>query len=109
METICNIINILLIVGYTLGIIGTICLIIALAFRCDIFDINKKLNNMNAVINCNPSGLYPIGEAAQILGINRRTLLRHTMAGDIKCSIRRATGRKVYKGSELIKYHNAIL
>lgn len=62
---------------------------------------------MKATIECNVSGLYPISVAADILGISRRTLLRHTDAGFIKCRIKRESGRKVYSGRELIRYHEA--
>lgn len=50
------------------------------------------------------NGLYPIGEAASVLGINRDTLLRHTKLGLVKCTISRASGRKRYEGRELIRY-----
>lgn len=64
---------------------------------------------MNAVIQCNPSGFYPIGQAAQILGIDRKTLRRHTEQGFIKCHYKRENGRRVYDGREIIRYHQATM
>ena len=62
---------------------------------------------MNPVVNVNPKGLYPMGEAAKALGIDRSTLRRKTEAGIIKCQYRRDTGRRMYRGAELIRYHEA--
>ena len=64
---------------------------------------------MSAVVEGNPKGWYPIGEAAKALGIDRSTLRRKTTEGVIKCSFKRDTGRKVYRGAELIRYHEAVL
>lgn len=64
---------------------------------------------MNAVIEVNPKGWYPIGKAAEVLGIDRGTLRRKTKEGFIRCSFKRDTGKKVYRGAELIRYHEAIL
>lgn len=64
---------------------------------------------MNAVLEVNPKGWYPIGQAAAALGIDRSTLRRKTKEGVIRCSFRRDTGRKVYRGAELIRYHEATL
>lgn len=61
------------------------------------------------VINVNQTGLYPIGEAAKILGISRRTLLRHSDEGLIQFRLKRSNGRKVFRGSELIRYHEAFM
>ncbi len=61
----------------------------------------------NPTIEVIPTGLYPIGKAAAILGIDRGTLRRKTMEGLIKCQYRRGTGRKVYKGSEITRFHES--
>lgn len=49
----------------------------------------------------------PIGEAAEVLGINRLTLRRKTMDGLIKCGFRRTTknsARRFYLGSEIKRF-----
>lgn len=51
----------------------------------------------------------PIGEAAQVLGINRVTLHRKTSKGLIKCGFRRGTARRFYLGSEIKRYWRAQL
>ena len=58
-------------------------------------------------LNASDSGRYPIGKAADILGIDRSTLLRHTKQGLIKCGFSRANARKFYLGKELLRYWNA--
>jgi len=52
----------------------------------------------------NRSDRYPIGKAAEILGISRSTLLRHTKSEDINCSFARSSHRKIYTGEEIINY-----
>lgn len=59
--------------------------------------------------NVNEAGRYSIGEAAQLLGMHRNTLRKYTEQGYIKCGYRRATARKFYLGSELIKLWRATL
>lgn len=51
----------------------------------------------------------PIGKAAEILGISRDTLLRHTHDGHIRCIFHRINKRKLYKGSEIKRYWRAYL
>lgn len=53
------------------------------------------------------SGRYPVGEASKILGIDRKTLYRHTTDGLIKCGFRRANRRRFYTGSEILRYWKA--
>lgn len=50
------------------------------------------------------TGRYPIGEASKILGIDRKTLYRHTIEGVIKCGFRRTNGRRFYTGGEILRY-----
>lgn len=56
----------------------------------------------------NPSGLYGLTEAARALGIDNSTLTRAANAKDkkrsIPYSIRRSTGRRVFKGQDIINY-----
>lgn len=52
----------------------------------------------------NLSGRYPITKAAQLLGISRSTLLRHTNSQDITCSHARSSHRKIYTGREIMNY-----
>lgn len=58
-----------------------------------------------------PTARYSIGEAAQILGIHRNTLRRHTNTGPtgIKCSYRKSNGRRYYTGLDLIQFWRATL
>lgn len=56
------------------------------------------------------TGRYPIGEAAELLGVHRNTLRRWADAGEIKCGNRRV-GRmsKFFLGSELLRFWRAQL
>lgn len=47
---------------------------------------------------------YPIGEAAEILGITSRHLLRLAVSGRVRYTINRFNGRKYFSGKELIRY-----
>lgn len=51
-----------------------------------------------------PNGRYPIGKAAELLGMNRNYLRRLTEQGKIKCGFARGTLRKVYPGTALLAY-----
>jgi len=53
------------------------------------------------------TGRYSVSEASKILGIDRKTLYRHTIDGIIKCGFRRANGRRFYTGSEIQRYWKA--
>lgn len=55
----------------------------------------------------NPLGRYSVGEAAKLLGIERTTLWRRTKQGDIAYKVHKLTGRKFYRGVDLLKYYNA--
>ena len=46
----------------------------------------------------------PIGKAADILGISRETLRRHTNNGRVRCRFNEATKRRYYMGRELKRY-----
>lgn len=51
----------------------------------------------------NPDGLYSRKEAAQALGINPSTLHRYTEQGVIKASTRKGTGKRVWRGEDIIR------
>jgi len=54
---------------------------------------------------------YPAGKAADVLGINRSTLWRHTLDGLIRCGFRRRRGKrhiKFYTGQEIKRYWRSV-
>lgn len=51
-----------------------------------------------------PEGLYSVTQTAIILGVNRQTIRRYANNGDLKFEIRKATLRKVIKGSEILRF-----
>lgn len=53
------------------------------------------------------SGRYSVNETSKILGIDRKTLYRHTIEGNIRCGFRRSNGRRFYTGSEIQRYWKA--
>lgn len=50
-----------------------------------------------------PTGLYEAKAAAEALGISRQTLHSYTRQGLLAASIRKTNGRRVWRGSELIR------
>lgn len=64
---------------------------------------------VNEQPNISPTARYGIGEAAKILGIDRKTLRRHTNIGPtgITCQYRKSNGRKFYTGLEIVKFWRA--
>lgn len=54
--------------------------------------------------NINPAGRYTIAKTCEILGINRSTLHRHTMAGHITAMRRKSTNKPFYTGIEILKF-----
>lgn len=50
-----------------------------------------------------PEGLYSRKEAAEALGINTSTLHRYTEKGVIKASTRKGTGKRVWRGRDIIR------
>ena len=51
-----------------------------------------------------PEGLYSVTQTAIILGVNRQTIRQKEKNGDLKFKIRKATLRKVIKGSEILRF-----
>lgn len=49
----------------------------------------------------------PIGQAAELLGISRDTLRKHTNSGYIRCNFNRVNKRRFYTGKELKRYWRA--
>lgn len=50
------------------------------------------------------TGRYSPKETCEALGIHRHTLSRYTEQGYIKCGFRRASMRKFYLGSEIVRF-----
>lgn len=53
------------------------------------------------------SARYGVGETAALLGINRRTLYKHTEEGRIRKRFRRVNNRPFYLGSDIKRYWEA--
>ena len=49
---------------------------------------------------------YPIGEAAKLLGMSPRHLLRLAASGCIKYTVNRRNGRKRFSGREIKRFWN---
>ena len=62
---------------------------------------------INEEPNIKDNSRYSISETAEILGVHRRTILRHTEAGYIKCGYYRTNQRKFYFGKEIKRYWKA--
>ena len=58
--------------------------------------------------NLPDQGRYTIQEAADLLGVHRDTLRKHSYAGYIKYGVKRNNMRKFYLGSEINKYWKAM-
>jgi len=59
---------------------------------------------MKATIDIAATGRYPIGKAADALGISRNTLRKYADTGDIRCGVSRRNGRAVFRGIDLIHF-----
>jgi len=55
----------------------------------------------------NDAGWYNVNETAQALEVDRKTVLRHTEKGYIKCKVRKCNNRRVYSGREIKRYWGA--
>jgi len=50
------------------------------------------------------NGRYTVTQAAKALEVSTKTINRRTDSRDLKCTIHKATGKKLYSGSELKKF-----
>ena len=50
------------------------------------------------------NGQYSITEAGRHLNLSFKTVKKYTDEGALKCKIHKATGKKLYSGSELKKF-----
>lgn len=50
------------------------------------------------------NGRYTVTQAAKLLGLSKPTIYKHTDSNALKCKIHKATGKKLYSGSELKKF-----
>lgn len=57
----------------------------------------------------NINSRYSINETCELLGITRKTLLKYTLYGLIKCGYRKATMRKFYTGLEITRFWRAAI
>ena len=57
----------------------------------------------------NINSRYSINETCKLLGITRKTLLKYTLYGLIKCGYRKATMRKFYTGLEITRFWRAAI
>lgn len=53
------------------------------------------------------TGLFSISEAAKVLQVSTRTLLRHIEAQHLKFKVRKCDNRRVFTGRELKRYWGA--
>lgn len=53
------------------------------------------------------TGHYNVTQAAKALGIDRKTLYRHTAMRHIKCHRHKYTGRPFYKGADIVRFWGA--
>lgn len=59
--------------------------------------------------NATPDELYTVPETAKLLGIDRRTLRRWTLAGSIPSHIRKCDNRIVYIGKDILKCYSTLI
>lgn len=62
---------------------------------------------VNEIPNVSKEGHYNVSETAKVLGIDRKTLYRHTAMKHIKCQRHRYTNMPFYVGSEIIRFWGA--
>lgn len=71
------------------------------------YNNNKKMNSERPLVK--EGGLYSVSETCRLLGCHRNTLLRWTNEGLIRVHLRKKTGRKVYCGSDILRFWGGIL
>ena len=59
--------------------------------------------------NVKATGRYTTTQTCELLSIHRNSLCKYTKMGLIKCGFRRATARKFYLGSEILRFWRAQL
>lgn len=57
--------------------------------------------------NVSTTGRYSIRQTCELLSIHRNSLCKYTNMGLIKCGFRKATARKFYLGSEILRFWRA--
>lgn len=62
---------------------------------------------MTQEIQIDPLARYRVVETAKLLGISRATLDRHAKDGKIKYKVHRLTGKRFFRGMDILKYWNA--
>lgn len=50
------------------------------------------------------NGRYTVTQAAKALKVSRQTIYTHTDSNALKCTIHKATGKRLYSGSDLKKW-----
>ena len=53
------------------------------------------------------TGHYNVSQTAKLLGIDRKTLYRHTAARHIKCHRHKYTNQPFYIGSDIVRFWGA--
>lgn len=56
-----------------------------------------------------PDATYHICEAAHLVGVDRSTLLRDAKNGAIQCLTSAKSGRKIFRGRDLIHYRDYVI
>lgn len=54
------------------------------------------------------TGRYSTAEACRLLGVHRNTLMKYTKEGCIRFGVRRATNRRFYLGSEILRFWKSV-
>ena len=49
------------------------------------------------------AAIFELRDAARIIGVNPSTITRWTVRGLLTCRIRKVNGRRVWRGSELLR------
>lgn len=52
------------------------------------------------------NGYYSVTDTAKLLGVHRNTVLRYAMSGALNFCNRADTYRKLFRGSEIIRFWN---
>ena len=62
---------------------------------------------VTAIPNVEKSGHYNVTQTAKALGIDRKTLYKHTAMRHMKCQRHRYTNKPFYTGREIIRFWGA--